>query len=200
MAISVSPSFVRNRNIFNPASNEPAGEKDGGETLLHQRAVALARPLTEVALASEFLEVLTFSIGIEQLAIETRFVTEVLSDMAITPLPGADTSSVVGVTNLRGEVLAVASLSSVIPSHVAGEIYALGQWVIVLGTGHAQFGLDVTEVMEVVSVDRQKIFDPAPAAAISRSGLVHGMTNDARILLDGHAVLSDPRFVLNDSA
>jgi len=163
--------------------------------VLEARARRLSQTPSETPLASEFVEVLTFSVGRDRFAIETRSVTEVLRDVQVTPLPG-DTKPLMGLTNLRGDVLAVMSLAGVLP--LGKDIHAgdAGRWVIVLGDDQATFGIAVSDVTEVVSYPLDSILPSATATTVN-PGLLRGVTGDARVVLDGHALLEDARFVID---
>ena len=120
--------------------------------ILDVRAELLAEPLPLEPLASEFVEVLTFVVGQERFAIDTRFVTEVLHNVQITPLPG-HTEPLVGVINLRGEVLAVMTLSGVLQCESRTAPMVSGRWVIVLGDDQARFGIGVAAATERARYD-----------------------------------------------
>lgn len=163
--------------------------------ILETRARQLAQTHADVPLASEFVEVLTFAVGRDRFAIETRFVTEVLREELVTPLPG-DTKPLLGLTNLRGDVLAVMSLSGVLPLGNDVKADDVGSWIIVLGDDQATFGIAVSDVTEVVSYPLDSIL-PSSAATTVSPGLLRGVTADARVVLDGRAVLEDARFVID---
>ena len=183
------------------ATRTGADSLDEDRSVLDERAEQLAQRLAEEPLASEFLELLTFDSGSDRLAIETRFVCEVLRNVVVTPLPGQN-GPLVGITNLRGEVVAIMSLIPLLnaASTEQPSIDESGvcRWVIVIGVEHAQFGLVVSDVTEVVGISNSEILDPSRQTRISDCTLSRGVTNDARIILDGAALLTDPGFVIND--
>lgn len=117
------------------------------------------------------------------------------------PLPGRN-GPLVGVTNLRGEVLAVMTISPLLNATTLEpsphDDLRNGRWAIVLGLEHAQFGITVTEVTEVVGVPNSEILDPSRQTKVSDSQLVRGVTDDARIILDGQAVLDDSRLIIDE--
>lgn len=190
---------VKEFPIANRDSNlDETVERSGMTSILDLRARDLARPLPQEPLASETLEILTFAVGDEQFGVETRLVTEVLRNVAITPLPGGKTP-VIGVTNLRGEVLAVASPEMAMLPATEQSPSESGQWVIVLGVNHPRLGLDVSDVVEVTTMSQRCILDAERSAVIIESGLVRGVTREARIILDGASLLNDPRFVVDES-
>lgn len=192
---------------FVPPESDHAATRTGVDSLdddrsvLDSRAEQLAQRLAEEPLESEFLELLTFDSGSDRLAIETRFVCEVLRDVVVTPLPGQN-GPLVGITNLRGEVVAIMSLIPLLNA-ASSEQPSMDErggcrWVIVIGAEHAQFGLVVSDVTEVVGISNSEVLDPSRQTRISDSTLTRGVTNDARIILDGAALLIDPEFVIED--
>ncbi|MGH7437452.1 MAG: chemotaxis protein CheW, partial [Polyangiaceae bacterium] len=74
--------------------------------ILDERAQRLARPPAEEPRPGESLVLATFALASERYAIEARFVRQIVRFVDFTPIPGAG-DFLVGVTNLRGEVLAV---------------------------------------------------------------------------------------------
>lgn len=169
---------------------------DREKQILDSRAELLAAALAEEPLASESIELLMFGSGNNRLAIETRFVCEVLRDIDITPLPGKH-GPLVGVTNHRGEVLAVMSLAPLLQSK-SEDSGITGKWIIVVGLDRSQIGIAVTSVSEVAAVPISVILDPSRQTVVSESALVRGVTEDARVILDGQAVLDDPRLIIED--
>lgn len=180
------------KDVDRPSGRQSKSERD----VLDSRAESLAAPLIDEPLASEFIELLSFRSGSDRLAIETRFVCEVLRNVEITPLPG-NHGPLVGITNLRGEVLAVMSLVPLFQSDGAEPDLSC-KWVIVVGTDRAQFGIAVGSVSEVAAIPINAILDPSRQTQISESNLVRGVTEDAVVILDGQAVLDDPRLVIED--
>ncbi len=177
------------------------GDDPGGiQRILQARAEDLARSPETETLASETVEVVAFAVGDEQFAIETRYVTEVLRNAEITPLPG-DNRPLVGVTNLRGELLAVMSLASVLEIHEepsSAESGGLARtWVLVAGVDQPQFGIAAASVKEVAALASECVLDPSRQTSISNVGFVRGVTEEARIIIDGQALLDDQRFVID---
>ena len=79
------------------------------KAVLDERARALARVPPAAAEASQILEIATFALANENYGVETRYVREVVRLSDYTPLPGAP-AFLVGVLNLRGEILALIDL------------------------------------------------------------------------------------------
>src|SRR3989304_5476286 len=79
------------------------------KAVMDQRARVLSRPPVEPHSATNPLEVVTFSLGNEEYALETRFVCEIVRVGNWTPVPGTP-DFFIGITNLRGDFLALVDL------------------------------------------------------------------------------------------
>jgi purine-binding chemotaxis protein CheW len=164
--------------------------------ILQERARALARPPAEKPAASELLHVVAFALGAERYALEARHVREVVRFTEYTPVPGTP-PFLVGVCNLRGEILAVIDLR-----HFFG-IAARGltdlSRVLVLGGDRPEFGVLADAVHEVMALPTAEVLEPpATVAGIGREYL-RGVTGDALIVLDGAILLQDRRLFLDEA-
>jgi purine-binding chemotaxis protein CheW len=77
--------------------------------ILHARAQALARESVREEAAQGALEVVEFLLAYEKYGIESSYVREVYPIRELTPLPGTP-PFVLGVTNVRGQILSVIDL------------------------------------------------------------------------------------------
>lgn len=161
--------------------------------ILEERAQQLAVPPLEERLASEFVEVVVFRIGGERFGLGTSFVSEVLRPEQPTWWPGRG-DALVGFVNLRGEVLPLMDAGSILGS---GRVER-AEWVLAVGRDRAEFGLVVEAVEEVVELRNETLFQPASASRVAATGLVSGISPDGLVLLDGHEVLGDDRFRVED--
>src|SRR5207302_8831124 len=109
---------------------------DRARALLEERARALARP-PAAAPAGDALQVVAFALANERYGIETRHVREVVRLTDYTPVPGAP-DFLLGVMNLRGEVLAVIELRKFLGVATRG-VSDLSR-VLVVGGDRAEFG------------------------------------------------------------
>ena len=82
---------------------------DGRRELLDRRARQLARVPDAPPRAGEVLELVGFVLAGARYGIESRFVREVARLTRFTPVPGTP-AFVLGITNLRGEILALFDL------------------------------------------------------------------------------------------
>jgi purine-binding chemotaxis protein CheW len=164
--------------------------------VMDARAAALARAPDEAAGAAETREVLSFQIATERYAIDTRIVREVQRQPEATPVPGTP-GFVLGVANLRGEMLALFDLGEFLSIGLPRR--ELSPWLIVLGEERAEFGIVCDAVLEVHSL-RGDALHPAPGSlAAAAREVVTGVTSDALIVLDGEKLLADPRLFIDDS-
>jgi len=142
------------------------------------------------------LTVVVFALGPEAYALETRFVRRVVrtADVSLTPIPGTP-DVLVGVINMGGEILAVFDL---------GRLFGLRRGaptqqsrVLVLGADRDELGLLADAAFEVRTVPISHLLEPpASFEGLGRS-LLKGVMADALIVLDGAALLCDPRLVVD---
>ncbi len=161
---------------------------DKARAVLEERARILARVPPAPLHTGDALEVATFTLANETYAIETRHVRAVVRVSDVTPLPGAP-SFLVGVLNLRGDILALLDLrtffgvGATAPTDLAR--------VFVLGGDRAEFGLLADTALEVRTLRTDEILDPPPSVAGVGRAYLKGVTKEALIVLDGAALLKD---------
>jgi purine-binding chemotaxis protein CheW len=175
------------------ATHSPSPER--ARAILEERARSLARPLPEAKARGEVLELLTFGLGRERYAIETRFVREVTRLSDLTPVPGAP-SFILGITNVRGEVVPVVDVRKLFG--VAEKGLTDLSRLVVLGTEATEFGLLADAVHDVERLPGSEALDaPESVAGIGREYL-RAVTRDALVVLDGEALLEDERLVVGE--
>jgi purine-binding chemotaxis protein CheW len=168
------------------------------EALLEARARQLARPLAEPAGPGAVTEVIVFSLARERYALDAALVREIVRFADFTPVPGA-ADFLVGVTNLRGEILPVFDL------HRFFDLPSRGltdqSRVVVLGHDRRELGVLADETHEVVSVRADEVRAPAPSIGAGSAGreYIRGFTADALVVLDGERLLRDPRLFIDHS-
>ncbi|QDU39526.1 Chemotaxis protein CheV [Maioricimonas rarisocia] len=161
--------------------------------ILEERARALAQKPDEGTSRSDVLEVIRFAVGEERFALATMFVREVVRPTEVTPVPGTP-DFLVGVTNLRGEVLAVMDLGPFLGRAASREA---APWIIVLGTDRSEFGIQAGTIEEIGPLEATAIIPPSGSLGIERGEFVRGLTDDAVLCLDGEAILEDPRLYID---
>ena len=111
-----------------------------------------------------------------------------------TPLPGAP-AFLVGVLNLRGEILAVMDLRSFFGVATQG-LSDLAR-VLIVGMDRPELGVLADAAHEVRTLRIDEILDPPSAAPGVVRSYVRGVTKEALIVLDGAALLQDGRLFID---
>lgn len=158
--------------------------------VLEARARALARPPAPARPAGAGVEVVFFALGTERYAVEARFVREVARVADLAPVPGLP-DFVMGVANLRGEILAVMDLRRILGVPAAG-LTDLAR-LVVLGADRPEFGILADSVSEVATLRADEILEPPASVAGVGREFLKGVTREALIVLDGAVLLRDPR-------
>jgi purine-binding chemotaxis protein CheW len=174
-----------------PSKSAPAKrQEDHDRDILRTRAEALARPPAAQIDRSNDTEFASFSVDGDRYAVETSFVREVLPLPEITPLPGR-ARVLVGVTSLRGEIVPVAALGRLFGG--AGSPLPAASYLVVLGQARAEVGVLATEIGEAYMLDPSEL-----SSARRERALTRGVTRDGLVVLEGVALLSDPRLSVED--
>lgn len=165
--------------------------KAHARNVLEDRARALARPVRVEPARGSLVALVLFEIGGVAHALEARFVREVLRRPALSPVP-LGPAALIGVANVRGEILAVADVSAVLglsAPNVPGP-------VIVLEGPGPSLGLLVDGVEDFVEVPTESIaarpHQDKPTES-SPDSMLLGVIPSAMVL-SGAALLTEPRF------
>lgn len=166
---------------------------DASRAVLDERARQLARVPDQPSREGEDLELVGFVLAGERYGIESRFVREVARLTRFTPVPGTP-PFVLGVTNLRGEILALFDLRQLL-GVVAEGVTDLGK-IVVLGEHRREFGLLADAASEILCV-------PVAGLAQAETGwgraFVRGVSPGGVIVLSGEALLGDPQLTIDPS-
>jgi purine-binding chemotaxis protein CheW len=158
--------------------------------LLDDRARQLARVPDAPPRAGEVLELVGFVLAGERYGIESRFVREVTRLTRYTPVPGTP-PYVLGITSLRGEILALFDLRQLL-GVVAEGVTDLGR-IVVLGVHRREFGLLADFASEILHVSGASLRQAE--VGWGRTS-IQGVTSDGIIVLSGEALLNDPRLTI----
>lgn len=160
---------------------------------MQARTRELARIPPETGKRAELLELVTFRLSGESYALEARFVYEVMQLPQVTIVPRTP-ESLLGVINLRGEILAVFDFNRLfgLQSNIGEHTSRL----IVLGESHPQFGFVADAVEQVKTIDPAELRSPAAPFASIRREVVCGVTADALVILNGQVLLDDERLII----
>jgi purine-binding chemotaxis protein CheW len=152
---------------------------------------ARARELARVPVAADTgarLEVVTFALANERYAIESRHVLEIVRLTRFTAVPPAP-DFILGVTNLRGEVIIILDTRRVFGLTVAG-LTDLSR-LLVIGDGQPDFALIADSVSSVQEMPAAAFGPPPALLPDERSRYVRAVGPDALVLIDGDALRGD---------
>jgi purine-binding chemotaxis protein CheW len=166
------------------------------QAVLEARARLLAHTAATPTGAAVILEIIAFALGNEQYALETRYVREVVRLTDCTPLPGAP-PFLLGVLNLRGDILAVMDLRSFFG--IAEQAPTDLSRVLVLGAERAELGLLADAAYEVRSLRADEVLEPPGSVAGIGREYLRGVTKEALIILDGTVLLQDRRLYIDQA-
>jgi purine-binding chemotaxis protein CheW len=166
--------------------------------VLEGRARRLAGTATAAAAAATAtLRVACFELGVERYAIELRYLREVSKLRHIAEVPGVP-DFVLGVSNVRGEMLSVFDLRRLLGVSARG-LTDLAR-LLVLGRERAELGILVDTVGAVMDLDPALLAAPPETVSARGRRYLCGVTRDALIAIDGRALLDDPELVLSGAA
>jgi purine-binding chemotaxis protein CheW len=173
------------------ASSQSFEQRD--TAAMHARTRELARSPRQHNGLAEFLEIITFRLGDETYAIEAKYVYEIMTHTHITAVPGTP-ASLLGVINLRGELLAVFDPKS---------LFGLGPGtreaaprLIVVGEAQPEFGFMADAIEQLKMLDAAELSLPVAPLGLLKREAVRGVTVDAVLILDGRTLLADDRFMI----
>jgi purine-binding chemotaxis protein CheW len=163
--------------------------------ILDDRARALAEPRADVSAGGGMLQLLSFRLDRERFGLEMRYVRAVGREPDITPIPQA-AAFVLGLTNFRGEIVAVFDLRALLDSRPRGA--ADRPRVLFLGTHRIEFAIAADTVDEVTIVAADGI-GRRPWRLEAGCDMASGLTPDALNVLDGEALLNDRRLFIDQA-
>lgn len=169
------------------AAAEPSEDRErrDAERVLAVRAVRLAQVSEAPVVDDSLLEVISFEHAGRRYAIESRCVLEVTTCGPLTRVPGAR-PTLLGMTNLRGELLPVFELASAkaVPRPGSARLLVLGR--------HApELAFLVDAVHEVSALSSRSLTEPRTLGADEQVAYVRGISETGCALLDGDALLLD---------
>jgi purine-binding chemotaxis protein CheW len=157
------------------------------ERVLRERARALAhRPGAEGG-DEAWLELITFALSDEVLALSLGEVREVFRPRELALLPGAEPPAY-AVTPWRGVLLTVLDLRAMLGA-VGGGITDLSH-VVVVGADRKSVGILIDRVRGIERVPEQSLLAPSRSSG-EGARLLRAMTRDAVLVLDAAALLEN---------
>jgi purine-binding chemotaxis protein CheW len=165
------------------------------QRILKARALALAQEPAPVQAAIESFEVVEFVLAHERYAIESCFISEVAILESLTPLPCVP-AFVLGVVNLRGEMLSVIDLKRFfeLPDKGLGDLNK----IIVLRSEEVLFSVLADAIVGVRRIMLADIHPSLPTLTGVRKDYLKGITPERLIVLDAGKLLADERIVVRE--
>ena len=165
-----------------------------GARLLLARARQLAREKQTVDRGGgDTLEVLEFGLADETYAFELAYVREVGALVEWSPLPGVP-DCVVGVTCVRGQIIAVIDLRKIfgLPERGLRD----SRQVIILQSADMEFGVLAERVAGVRWLPLVGLQPSLPTLTDVRAMYLKGLTPDGTVVLSAAKLLADPHLVV----
>jgi len=162
--------------------------------LLRSRAQALARIPEAAASPDESLQLIEFLLAGEKYGVEPHYVREVYPLRDFTPLPGVP-SFVLGIVNVRGEILSVVNLKKFfdLPEKGLGQLNKL----IILRNEEMEFGILADEILGTRAIPRSAVQAAPPTISRIGAAYLRGVTGDGLIVLDGEKILNDEKMIVH---
>jgi purine-binding chemotaxis protein CheW len=163
-------------------------------TILHERARKLAQPAVQEKIRHERL-VLCFKLSHEHFAVEHQHVREVFPLAHITEVP-CTPPHIVGLTNVRGEIISVVDVKRFFGMPFAGLTNF--NKVIVLSDGKGPMGLLVDEVTGTKTLDAMELLETLPTFSDARADFISAITREPLMLLDAERLMEDKRLMVEE--
>jgi purine-binding chemotaxis protein CheW len=169
---------------------------EAARAVLEARARALACVPVVAPDPAAVLNIVTFTMGGEPYAIEIRFVRRVIrfAGVSLTTIPGTP-DVLAGVINMEGEILAIFDFGRLLG--LARASTSERSRILVLGTDDNELGLLADAAEEVRPLRIDAVLEPPCALEEVGRGILRGVTAEALIVLDGAALLRDPRLIID---
>lgn len=176
------------------ASGNPEHTRAASE-VLRERARRLACPPSKVV-DSETIEVLEFGLADERYALEAGHVHDVQPLRDLVPLP-CTPPFLRGLVNIRGQLVPVIDLKTFfgLPEQGITDLHR----IVLLRTPDLEIGLLADTIEGVYALDLQHIQPSLPTLTGIRDEFVRGVTADRLVVLDGAAILADPRIIVDEN-
>lgn len=179
------------------AGIERAWTPDAEETkrILKARALTLAREPGEAIGVDGGLEVVEFHLSYERYAFESLYVREVYVLESFTPLP-CTPPFVLGIVNLRGEILSVVDLKRFfdLPEKGLTDLNKL----VVLRSGDMLLGILADAIAGVHRVPLADLQPSLPTLTGIREKYLKAVTPQRTVILDAEKLLMDESIVVQE--
>jgi purine-binding chemotaxis protein CheW len=168
---------------------------EGKKQILKGRAKALAREPKRAEAAEESIQVVEFQLAHESYAIESEYIHEVYPLKELTPLP-CTPSFVLGIINVRGEVLSVIDIRKLFDLPEKG-LTDLNR-VIIISMDEMKFGILADTISGARFIQLTDIQPPLPMLTGIRAEYLRGVTSERLVVLDAAKILTDRNIVIHE--
>jgi purine-binding chemotaxis protein CheW len=156
--------------------------------VLAERARLLAQSAVETSVVPT-LALVQFGAGNERYAIAAEYVRRLERLGSVTPLPDAP-RHFAGITNIHGQLIPLVDLRVLL----GAEASANATFGVVLGEGRAEIGIIADTLLEMRTIALDAL-EPAG----STPSLVRHILPDGAAVIDGAALIADPRLTIGDA-
>jgi len=163
--------------------------------ILRERARALAREAVPAETADASIEVIEFLLAHERYAIASEYVRGVDPLEDLTPLP-CTPSFVLGIVNVRGEILSVIDLKKFFD--LPGKGLTDLNKVIVLESANMVFGIVADAISGMRRILRADIQSSLPTLTGIREDYLLGVTAERVVILDAEKLLTDGKLIVQE--
>jgi purine-binding chemotaxis protein CheW len=167
--------------------------------VLHDRAVALARPLETVLSDTSANTLVVLQRGSCQLALDVEYVREIIPLESVTYVPGVP-EFIVGVVNARGKILTLVNLEIFLRQGAIGSNINdtdQKQTVVMVETGNFEFGL-LSDGFPAIGQHELALFTEVNQTTLDyRTEYLMGIDSNGVLLLNLAALVTDPDFLVD---
>lgn len=169
-------------------------EQDNKSKILKERAAKLALESIEDNESDE-IEVCEFMLDRERYGIESKYIREVCPLKSFTRVP-CTPSYVVGVINIRGQILSVIDIRKFF--NLPGKGLTDLNKVIILHSTDMEFGILADEILGVTEIKLKNIETSLTVSAEVSDDFLKGVTGERLIILDGLKILTNEKLVVKE--
>lgn len=166
---------------------ETLNREKNPETILQERARLAAQSAREEVRFAQTLEVVEFLLAGERFAFPAEFIQEVTSLSEITPLPCVS-SFVLGIVNLRGQIVAVMDLRVLLRLTLKEE--PVGN-LLFLRSDSTILGIRVDRIIGTRSIPADRLTPHLATLSGVQAEWLKGVSEDGVIVLDAGKILHD---------
>jgi purine-binding chemotaxis protein CheW len=170
----------------------PVMTREEKTAILKARAGTLSQERQEET-ATEYIEVVEFSLAYEEYAIELSLVREVYPMKELTAVPGTP-PFVLGVINVRGRILSVIDIKKFFDLPEKG-LTDLNK-VIIIHDKTMEIGILADAVLGTRRIMQSEIQQSLPGFTGIRAQYLKGVTSERLVVLDAGKLLSDKNIIV----